>query len=122
MPTFFVDICFAVPRLERDRVPVRGDERGGGARGRQGLQLRQPHRVQLRPLQPGGEHARGLEVGRLQVSAPLLQMVLFIMYLYVYDEDRQVTKPTFPLQSCRSRTGFGHSRSRYRTVARGCNK
>ena len=37
-----------------------------------------------------------------------------------YDEERQVTKPTSPLQSCRSRTGFRHSRSRSRAVARGC--
>ena len=29
-----------------------------------------------------------------------------------YDEERQVTKPTSPLQSCRSRTEFWHSRSR----------
>ena len=31
----------------------------------------------------------------------------------VYHQERQVTKPTFPLQSCRSRTGFRHFRSRY---------
>ena len=34
-----------------------------------------------------------------------------------YNEERQVTKPTPPLQSCRSRTGFRHSRSRSRAVA-----
>ena len=36
---------------------------------------------------------------------------------YTYDEERQVTKPTSPLQSCRSRIGFRHSRSRSRAVA-----
>ena len=34
-----------------------------------------------------------------------------------YDEERQVTKPTSPLQSCRSRTGFRYSRCRSRAVA-----
>ena len=33
------------------------------------------------------------------------------------DEERQVTKPTSPLQSCRSRTEFCHSRSRSIAVA-----
>ena len=36
---------------------------------------------------------------------------------YPFDEERQVTKPTSPLQSCRQRTGFRHSRSRSRAVA-----
>ena len=41
---------------------------------------------------------------------------------YAYDEECQVTKPKSPLQSCRSRTGFRHSRSLSRTVARGRKK
>ena len=43
-----------------------------------------------------------------------------VFQLHKYDEERQVTKPTSPLQSCRLRTGFWHSRSRFRAVARGC--
>ena len=34
-----------------------------------------------------------------------------------YDEERQVTKPTSPLQNCRSHTEFLHSRFRSRAVA-----
>ena len=37
-------------------------------------------------------------------------------YMYMYDGGRQVTKPTFPLQSCRSRSGFRYSRSRSKAV------
>ena len=33
------------------------------------------------------------------------------------DVERQVTKPTPPLQNCRSRTEFLHSRSRSKAVA-----
>ena len=43
--------------------------------------------------------------------------VFYHMYFCLYDEERQVTKPTFPLQSCRSRTEFLHSRSRSIAVA-----
>ena len=42
--------------------------------------------------------------------------------LRTFDEERQVTKPTYPLQSCRSRTGFRLSRSRSRAVDRDCKK
>ena len=36
--------------------------------------------------------------------------------MYEYDEERQVTKPTSTLQSCRLRIEFLHSRSRSITV------
>ena len=36
------------------------------------------------------------------------------------DEERQVTKPTSPLQNCRSRAEFRHPRSRSKAVALGC--
>ena len=47
-------------------------------------------------------------------------MLDFMSFLYKeYKEERQVTKPTFQLQSCRSRTGFRHYRSRSTAVAPG---
>ena len=55
-------------RLEGDRVPIRGDERGRGARGDEGVLLRQPDGVQLRPVLTGTGHRQGVEVGRLRVS------------------------------------------------------
>ena len=48
----------------------------------------------------------------------ILKTICFIdkenrmVYNPVHDEERQVTKPTSPVQSCRLRTEFLHSRSR----------
>ena len=48
----------------------------------------------------------------------LLKLLRMLIELFMtYNEECQVTKPTSPLQSCRSRTDFWHSRSRSIAVA-----
>ena len=42
---------------------------------------------------------------------------IYILILALYDKERQVTKPTSPLQRCRLRTEFLPSRSRSIAVA-----
>jgi len=69
-------VYFFVVREQRNRVHLRRDERRRGARRHLGLQCRQPHGLQLRPYARRRSHARGLEVGRLQVrtkAAPLMR-------------------------------------------------
>ena len=58
---------------------------------------------------------------RKRFSYPNIQYVLSASRALTYvtsvcDGERQVTQPTSPLQSCRSRIGFRHSRSRSKAV------